>query len=154
MGRMYSAQYNNVNVTAQQDLFEIATPATAAVIIHGVVLAQTTEVGDAQEEGLSILFKRGQTSTGSGGTTVTAAQLFESAASASTVKANNTTKASGGTIVTLHADAWNVRSQFLWIPTPEMRIVIPPSSRFTVELATIPADSITMNGTLYFEALG
>ncbi len=153
MTRRYSAQYNGVAVTAQQDLFELNAPATAAVRVLGVVLAQSTEVGDAQEEGLSILFKRGATTSGSGGTVPTAAQLFASAAFAGTVEANNTTKATGGTIVTLHADVWNVRTQFLWIPTPEMQIVLAPSDRFTVELATTPADSITMNGTLYFEAV-
>lgn len=153
MGRMYSAQFNGVAVTAQQDLFELNAPSTAGVVVHGVVLAQSTEVGDAAEEGLSILFKRGATTSGSGGTTPTAAQLYASAAYAGTVEVNNTTKATAGTIVTLHADVWNVRSQFIWIPTPEMRIVLAPSARFTVELATTPADSITMNGTIYFEAL-
>lgn len=155
MGMLYTAQFNGVAVTAQQDLFELTAPSDCIVVVHQILLAQTTEVGDAQEEGLSILVKRGATTSGSGGSAPTPAPLeFGWAAAGSAVEVNNTTKASAGTIVTLHADAWNVRSSLLILPTPELRIVLSPSQRLTVELATTPADSITMNGTLYFEEIG
>lgn len=154
MGRMYTAQFNGVAVTAQQDFFELVAPAEAAVLVHGFVLGQTTEAGDAEEEFLSILVKSGQTTSGSGGTAPTPVPTdFNSAAAGATTEVNNTTKATAGTIVTHHADAWNVRSQYLWLPSPEMRFHLAPSRRFTVELATTPADSITMNGTIYFEEI-
>lgn len=155
MGMLYSAVFSGVAVTAQQDLFELAAPADCIVVVHQIILTQSTEVGDAQEEGLSILLKRGATTTGSGGSTVTPAPTeFGFAAAGSTAKANNTTKATTGTIVTLHAENWNVRSDKLILPTPELRLVLSPSQRLTVELATTPADSITMSGTLYFEEIG
>jgi hypothetical protein len=155
MGMLYSAQFNGVAVTAQQDLFELVAPSDAVVVIHQILLSQTTEVGDTQEEGLSILVKRGATTSGSGGTTPALVALENGfTAAGSVVEANNTTKATAGTIVTLHADSWNVRSQLLILPTPELRLVLSPSQRLTVELATTPADSITMNGTLYFEEIG
>jgi hypothetical protein len=155
MGMLYSAQFNGVAVTAQQDLFELVAPSDAVVVIHQILLSQTTEVGDTQEEGLSILVKRGATTSGSGGTTPALVPLENGfTAAGSVVEANNTTKATAGTIVTLHADSWNVRSQLLILPTPELRLVLSPSQRLTVELATTPADSITMNGTLYFEEIG
>lgn len=151
----YVGQFNGVAVTAQQDFFEIAAPATEVVEIIEISLSQTTEVGDAAEEGLLLLFKTGATTTGSGGTTLTPpATHFGSAAASSTVKANNTTKASVGTILTLRAEAWNVRMPFLYLPPPEARIVLAPSRRFTVELATTPADSITVHGTITFRELG
>lgn len=157
MGRFYTAQFNGVAVTAQQDFFELAAPSTAVVVIHQVVLSQTTEVGDAQEEQLSILLKRGVGSTtGSGGSTPTPVKLETGYPSAgSTTKANNTTKMTAGTITTIHSDAWNERNpQWLYLPTPELRPVLSPSERFTVELATTPADSVTVNGTIYFEEIG
>jgi hypothetical protein len=152
---IYTAVFNGVNVTAQQDLFEILSPADAITIVHGIELSQSTETGDAQEEMLNLLLKRGQTTTGSGGTTVTS-QPIETGSSAygGTVKANNTTKASVGTIVTLRADNWNVRMPYLWLPTPEMRPITGPGVRMTFELATTPADAITMSGTLWLEELG
>lgn len=159
MGQIYTAQFNGVAVTAQQDFFEIAAPSSKTVLIHQVLIAQSTDFGDAQEEGLSILIKRGATTTGSGGSTVTTLPGTEPgfATAGSTVKANNTTKATAGTIVTIHADVWNVRGQFLFLPTPELRPVISGASganRLTVELGTTPADSLTVNGTLYFEEIG
>jgi len=155
MGMLYTATFAGVAVTAQQDFFELAAPADCVVLIHQIQLSQSTEVGDAQEEGLSLLFKRGATTTGSGGSTPTPSPIdFGYAAAGSTTKVNNTTKATAGTIVTMAADNWNVRSPYLWLPTPELRFTLSPSQRFTLELATTPADSITMSGTLWFEEIG
>jgi len=152
---LYTVPFNAVAVTAQQDFFELNVPTDAVVIVHAVELSQSSEVGDAQEEGLNILMKRGATTSGTGGTVPTA-QPIETGSSAfgGTVEVNNTTKATAGTIVTLRAENWNVRMPYLWLPTPEMRFILGPSSRFTVELATTPADSITMSGTLTFEEIG
>ena len=72
MPRIYSAQFNGVAVTAQQDIFEINVASTKVVRVHSLHLSQSTEVGDAQEEGLSILVKTGATVSGSGGTAPTA----------------------------------------------------------------------------------
>jgi len=152
---LYTAIFNAVTVTAQQDLFELNVPTDAIVLIHAIELSQSSEIGDAQEEGLNLLMKRGATTSGSGGTVPTS-QPLETGSSAfgGTVEVNNTTKATAGTIVTLRAENWNVRMPYLWLPTPEMRFILGPSSRFTVELATTPADAITMSGTLTFEELG
>lgn len=155
MGRMYTAQFNGVAATAQQDLFEIVAPSTAIVVIHELCLSQLTEVADAAEEMLLILLKSGSTTTGSGGSAPSkVAQLFGDAASGATVAANNTTKATGGTIVTHHAWNWNVRVPFQMIWTPETRPVLAPSRRWTCELATTPADSITISGSVTWEELG
>lgn len=153
---MYSTQFNGVAVTAQQDFFELVNAATKVVVVHEVRLAQSTDVGDAAEEGLSLLVKRGVGSTsGSGGSagTVVKFQTGDAAGSAST-EVNNTTKMSAGTITTLLADVWNVRAGWLWLPTPECRPVLAPSERLTVELGTTPADSITVNGTIIWEEIG
>jgi hypothetical protein len=151
----YTGNFSAVAVTAQQDLFEIVAPSTAIVVVKHILITQNTEFGDAQEEELRLLIKRGQTTTGSGGTTVTPVPLetrFPS--SGSTVKANNTTKATAGTIVTLHVENWNVRMPYILLPTPENVIILGPSVRMTLELATTPADSITMDGTVYFTEIG
>lgn len=149
------AQFNGVAITAQQDLFEITPAATRAVRVLMVKLTQTTEVGDAQEENLSILFKRGQTTSGTGGTNPTVVSLHSETAGTATVDANNTTKASGGTIVTFDVDVWYERTPFLWVPPTEILIPrITAGVRMTVELATTPADSITANGIIYWEEIG
>lgn len=159
MGRKYSAQFNGVAVTAQQDVFELVAPSDAVVVVHAIELEQTTEVGDTAEEGLSIILKRGigTVTSGSGGSTPTAQPVEDGdAAFGGTVEANNTTKmvVGTGTLETLAAWAWNVRVPFNKIFTPELRPVISPGNRLTVELGTTPADSITMNGTIWFEEIG
>jgi hypothetical protein len=152
---MYTAQFNGVAATAQQDLFELVAPADAVVVIHIVEISQSSEVGDAQEEGLSLLLKSGQTTSGSGGSTVTPVPVeLGSPAFGGTCEANNTTKATAGTIVTHGAWAWNVRGPFTLIWTPETRPILSPSRRATLELATTPADSITLSGTITFEEIG
>src|SRR3990167_685774 len=55
MGRMYSATFDQVAVTAAQDLFEINAPADAAVIVHGFEISQSSEFGDAADEQLILL---------------------------------------------------------------------------------------------------
>ena len=155
MGRMYSVQFNGVAVTVQQDFFEVVAPADSLVVLHVIYIPQITEVADAEEEMLVLLIKSGQTTSGSGGSAPTAVPLaLGDAAFGGTTEVNNTTKATAGTIVTHHAEAFNVRAGWQYIPTPEMRKVLSPSARMTLELATTPADSITMDGTLYFEEIG
>src|SRR4051812_33169528 len=155
MPRFYTAVFAGVAVTAQQDLFEINAPADAVVVIHDWTLTQSTEVGDAQEEGLSILIKRGATTSGTGGTVPTANPVeFGDGAFGGTVEANNTTKATAGTIVTMGAYNWNVRVPFQQVYTPETRPYISPSQRLTIELATTPVDSITISGMVTFAEVG
>lgn len=142
-------------ITAQQDFFEINAASTKVVKIHEIHLSQLTDVQDAQEEMLLVLMKSGATTSGSGGTAPTAVPLeIGDAAYGGTAEVNNTTKASVGTIVTHAAWHWNVRIPFDVIFTPEARKPLAPSGRLTVELATTPADSITMGGYMVIEEIG
>lgn len=155
MGRVYTVQFNAVAVTAQQDLFEIVAPSDGVVVIHDIQLSQVSEVGDAAEEGLALLMKSGATASGSGGTTPTAVpKELGDAAFGGTTEANNTTKANTGTIVTHDAWNWNIRMPWEKVFTPETRPVLSPSRRWTLELATTPADSITLSGRCTFEEIG
>jgi hypothetical protein len=49
---------------------------------------------------------------------------------------------------------WIIQSPYLWLPTPEFRHILSPSQRYTVELATTPADSITVSGEMLVEEIG
>jgi hypothetical protein len=118
-------------------------------------LSQSSDVGDAAEEGLSILIKSGATVSGTGGTAPTPTpNNFTDAAAGFVAEVNNTTKANTGTIVTHHAENWNIRVPYQLIVPPEMCIELTGSRRLTVELATTPADSITVSGVIYVEEFG
>ena len=156
MGRHYNLPLVDTAVSAALDIAEIVTAATHICVIHGIELSQRTETGDAAEEMLRLAWKSGQTSSGSGGNTgVTPIPiLIGDAAHGMTVESFNTTPASGGTIVTHKTWNWNVRVPFLWYPTPEHRLVIPPSTRATLELLGAPADAVTMSGQIMIEIIG
>jgi hypothetical protein len=154
---LYSAAFNAIAVTAAQDVFEIVAPVNSQIVIHEIRLGQYSDFGDAQAEILSVSLLRGHTVSGSGGGTITPANLINpksgALASTTTVERNNTTQASGGSPVTLIADTFNVAAGWWYYPPAEERIVIDNSQRFVVAI-TAPADSLTMNGTIIFEEIG
>lgn len=159
MGRIYTASFKAIAVTALQDLIEITAAAAKPVLIHGWCLTQTTEVGDAQEEGLQLTTNRGvgATTSGSGGSSVTAQPLDDGdAAFGGSVERNNTTQmvAGSGSLEELEAYAWNVRMPFLLFYPPELRPKVTGGNRWTLELETAPADSVTMDFTVWFEEIG
>ena len=155
MGRIYSVSFAAVAVTAVQDFFEINPPSTKSVIIHEARLSQVSDAGDAEDEMLQVSWIRGNTTSGSGGTTPTAAPLDGGdTAYGGTVEVNNTTVASAGTPVTLLSDCFNVRSGWIYVPTPECRIQLGGGVRLCLRLGAAPADSLTMSGTCVFESIG
>jgi hypothetical protein len=152
MGRMYSAVFEEVAVSAAQDLFELVAPADSAVAIHGLMISQSSDAGDSESEQLNVLIHRASTS-GSGGSTPTPAPLHVGdAAFGGTCEANNTSQGTEGTQI--HAECFNVMAGLCIWWTPETRPILSPSGRIVVELQTAPADALTMSGTIYFEELG
>ena len=157
MGRVYTISFAGVSVAAQQDLFSLKPATDKPIKIHGIYLAQSTEVGDAAEEMLLVRIIRGHATIGSGGSNPTPRpqDAGDNASGITTnSRVNDTTIASAGSPVNLHSDAFNVRTGWLYLPTPEMRPRCSETDGFiVVRLLTTPADSITMTGTLYFEEL-
>ncbi len=157
MSRMYAITFENIAVTAAQDFFELSPADDKPVLVHAIYLSQSSDVGDAAEEMLRVTIKRGHTTSGSGGSSFTPVPLESSAnaAAGTTAEINNTTQASAGTAALLHAEAFNIRSGWQYIPTPEAR---PGASQanttLVVRLEAAPADSLSMSGTLIFEELG
>lgn len=151
-GIIFTFQFAAVAVTAQQDFAEINVPATGVVYLHSIEFSQSNRKQDAQEEFFDLRFKTGMTTSGSGGTTPTA-HNGQGVTYGGTVEVNNTTKATGGTIVTRRSWTWNIRNEFIRIFTPEERPRIAPSARGVIELATTPTASTTCSGVIVFEVL-
>lgn len=155
MGRMYSAVFESIAVSALQDLFELVAPADAIVKVHACFISQSSEEGDAQDEQLHLAWTRAHTTSGSAGSAVTPTPLEAGdPVFGGTVERNNTTQATGGSPVVLWSESFNVRAGWAYIPTPETRIVLSPGVRLVLELPTGPADEVTMDGTLIFEEIG
>src|SRR6185295_18361286 len=125
MARMYTVSFENVSLSAAQDLFELSPADDKPIELCGLYLSNvggTADAGDAQEELLRLLVRRGHTTSGSGGSAPTPAPLDPNDAAAGfAAEVNNTTIASSGTTADLHADGWNIRVPYQLVWPPEMR---------------------------------
>jgi hypothetical protein len=153
---MYAVTFEAVAVTASQDFFELIPADDKPIALHGLVLSQSSDTGDAAEEILRLKVIRGHATSGSGGTAPTPVALDPAGAAAGTAaEVNNTTIASTGTAVDVLADTFNIRSgyQFWWTPETRPKCSQANGVSIAVRLMAAPADSLTMSGTLYFEEL-
>lgn len=150
MGRIYTVSFTDVAVTAAQDFFQIEA-VTVPAIIHAVYISQSTDVGDAAAEALTLRIRRVTDAL----TNVTAEAQLDTgdAVALADLNVNDTTPLTTGA-QTIHAECWNIAMPFVYLPTPELRVVVPVGDVVTVNLVTTPADSITMSGTMYFEEIG
>lgn len=152
---IYTVSFNAVAVTAAQDIFELTPADDRPIEIVGLFIGQTSDAADAQDEMLGYRVIRGFTSSGSGGSTATPRPLGSTNAAAAgfTCEINNTTVATTGTTHDLHSDAFNVRAgEKLWLPEGCEWSAHQGNTTIVVRI-TAPADSLTMNGTLYVREL-
>lgn len=148
IARTYTAPIDiSAAFTAQIDIFEIIAASGKPCALLGFEIGQTSEIGDNQEEWLTLLLKNitGAPTSGSGGGTPTfiAVDSPNSTAPGVTIETGNTTKLTGGTSRAISRHPWMVRSQCLYIPVPEARPVFDAGTRLVLELVTTPADSIS-----------
>lgn len=153
MAVIYAANFDAQAITTATDIFEL-TPATdRPVVIYGLSMLQTTDLGDANEEVLRIGVYRDCTA-GSGGTANTeyVYDNFSAAASPTCATRSLGTASSGGTLIDIIG--WNIRVPLMWVPIPEMRphftniAAEGPTSSF--RLIAAPSDSITVSAVLYW----
>lgn len=153
MGRMYVASFSGVAVSAQVDFFELNVPSDAVVIVHRAAI--TDDTGETSEQA-AVSWIVGHATSGSGGSTPTPVPLNTGdAAFGGTVETNNTTIASTGTTTVLGRQGFNyVGSGYQYTPTPEERLVLSPSARLVLRLASAPGASRTLSGEIVFEEIG
>jgi hypothetical protein len=155
MARVYSVSFENVAVSAAQDFFELTPADDHPIVLLALYIDQSSDVGDAAEELLRYKIIRGHTTSGSGGSTATPRPMDPGDAAAGfACEINNTTIASAGTAVDIHAGAFNIRSGLALIWPPEMTPVANQgNTTIVVRLMAAPADALTMGGTLYVAEL-
>lgn len=155
MARVYSVSFENVTVSAAQDFFEISPADDHPVVLLGLTIDQFSDTGDAAEEILRFKVIRGHATSGSGGSAATPRPMDPGDAAAGfAAEVNNTTIASAGTAVDLHAGAFNIRSGLALFWPPEMTPVANQgNATIVVRLMANPADALSMSGTLYIAEL-
>lgn len=142
----YSAQFENVAVSAAQDLIEVVAAAAVPVTLHRIELSWA---GTTQEVCRLQILRR--TTTGSGGSAVTPRALHgrNTVAAACTVNRNVTTPGTAGDVL------WTYQ-QNLVVPIDELlgldalKIIVPGGGRIALNLASAPAASRNCSLTLFF----
>jgi len=148
MGRMYSVEFSEVAVTAQQDLFQIEAIGVPA-IIHSIYISQSSDVGDATAAMISLRIHR---VTDTVTDDLPARQLDPGDATQNAnVAINETTELVTG-IEVIHSEVWNIALPWVFMPPPEMRIIVEVANTVVVNMNT--TDTLTMSGTIYFEEVG
>lgn len=147
-GRVYTISFNNVSVSAVQDLISAQSTAGMAFEVHEVDIAQITS---AVIGNLRLTMKRfsGAYTIGSSGNAATPQKMnFGDAAATVTGRINDTTQTTSGTAALLKATTFNVINGYNWLPAPEDRPIIALSQAFVLSLDTAPASAETMSGTI------
>lgn len=158
MGRIYTASFDDVSISAAQTLISVATGTAAAylemvVAVHMVTLGQRT-LTTWEAKPLRFIRTSGSYTTSSGGSAPTPRPLnFGDPAATATCRANDTTPASGGTGVTLITDEWVLLNNYLWLPPPEDRIILAPGQSLQIYLPTATSGATSASGAITFEEL-
>lgn len=158
MGRMYKASFAPTAQTTAVDAFELLAPSDSVLRIHRFRLWQTSDVGDAAEEVLTLTITRGTGSvaSGSGGVTPDIHPIDDGdAAFGGTIEARNTTQLAvgTGTLEVLDRLGWNVRIPHETVYTPEERDTVSPGDYWVLSVSA-PTDSVTWGASVVFEEIG
>lgn len=160
MSRIYTVPYAGTltNAGADADLFEISPADDKPCRLRGLILAQTSEVADAAEEGLRIsIIRLPATVTSGNGSSVTPAPIDSHAAAAGfAAEANGATVATtSGSAVTVEEFAWNIRVSPLerWWPDEAFAPIVYQAEALVVRCQTTAADDISIAITAYIEEI-
>lgn len=157
MGRIYTCNLTPTAITVAADLIEFTTIADdKPILIHGFRVWQTSDLGDAAEEIITLSWIRGHATSGSGGNTSVAGVPKDGneAAMGCTIESANTTAASTGSPVTCYSTGWNVRAPLEVVYTPEQRIrASQGDTTLVLRMGAAPADSLTIGCSVDFEEL-
>lgn len=155
MGRIYNVTFDNVAVSAAQDLVQIKGAAGKMVrILHRWVGATDTIIPTAQMVQLRERLLPATVSDGSGGSTPTPQKTdLGDSASSFTALANNTSKATtSGTAVqlwTAGAHIYNGYDDTLDAPYP-----VGPSESYVFELESTLSGTVHLSGGVTVEEIG
>jgi hypothetical protein len=153
MPRCYTVNLSPAAATVAIDLVAIIAADDIPVKIRAIRVWQTSDVGDAQDEVLTINVVRGNTTNGSGGAAGTQVPKDGHDAAASfTSRVGDTTAASAGTPVTVYSTGWNVRAPFEYtFPDQIQPRTDQGQGQLVVRLGGAPADSLTIGASVDIE---
>lgn len=158
MGRIYTVPYTGTLTAGGTDidLVELLPADDKPIKLRGMLISQSSEVGDTAEEGLRITIRRlGATVTTGNGTGVTPVppDSADAAAGFAAECLGSTVATTSGTNTIVQEMAWNIRnSPFdFWWPDERFCPKAKQGEGLVVRMETTVADDITVCVTFWVE---
>ena len=147
MSGIFSFSFSGIAVSVVQDLFQIEA-LTSDIEILAVYLSQSSDVGDAEAEGLRIHVNRFVDVVTNDLPEVKGAK--NGGPLLADLAVNETSQLITTGIEIWHAEVWQIHGgSFIYLPPPELILTVPVGGGCTISLEDAPADPITMSGTCY-----
>lgn len=151
---VYTVTFVEASITAANtdyDLWELVPVDDRPIELVAFTLGVTGEVGDAQDETLTVKISSDFTVSGSGGSAPTPRPTdSRDGAAGFTAETVNPTVANTGTEIILMADSFNVRAGGQWIFPELMRFKVDQGdTALYIRMMSTVADTLLMNGTAW-----
>lgn len=160
---MYTITMANATVVADATLIIVRAAAaiTSRASLLEILRITVTQQGTATSQQLGVILGQKASAFGTYVSTTpaplvlggVAASITGGTAGAASTAGTNASAEGAGAVTTTHTEGFNNLSGFLWVPTPEERIIIPPDAAFIVKLRGTPTTLTGWNATLTYRAI-
>lgn len=142
------------SASGDYDLFEIVPADDRPVELVALTLGNKSEVGDAQDEMLSINVVTDYTASSNGTSTTPRPLDPRDGGAGFTAETLGATVANTGTPITVIADTFNVRAGLQWVFPEIMRPKVDQAdTALYIRLTSAAADDLTLSGTAWVREL-
>jgi len=142
------------SASGDYDLFELVPVDDRPIELVALSLGNKSEVGDAQDEMLSINVITDYTSSSNGSATTPRPLDSRDGAAGFTAETLGATVATTGTPITVIADTFNVRAGLYWVLPEIMRPKVDQGdTAMYIRLTSAAADDLTLSGTAWVREL-
>jgi len=156
MSRVYSANFQNVVVSAAQDIFQLLTPSGSSLSILEFGVYRVSALAPGTDEILSLreaVYTGG--ADGSGGSTASISGMHAGDIASSTIVETNNTTVTTGTESIHRVYGWDtLYSGFEKVHTPDAVAITPRLSRWALRLSAAPVAPLTLSGYVIFNQIG
>lgn len=152
--RVYTTYFDNVSISAVQDVFSLKAGAANGLEVHQIDLTAGGVTSPAEIR-LRLKVLPATVTQGTGGTvpTISPTDSGDTKAATAVAHANDTTQATtGGTAKILEAHQWNVLLNWQWLPPPEDRIIVQAAEGFVLDFPAAPS-ATSVSGTIKWKEI-
>jgi hypothetical protein len=150
---VYQIALVNTAVTGAITLVQIKAGTVGAVELLRAWCSQSNSTTSTMQR-ITILRKSTAATVTSGTPLLINGSQAAKAVGGTSATGTNASNENSGDGDVLYPDVFNILNGWLWVPTPEERIIVPPSGMIGLKFMTAPASSLTINAGFVFGEIG